>query len=798
MTSLLLELRSATRSLAASRGFAATAIVTLGLGMALCAATLAVVDAYLLRELPYPGADRLYWVRFAPPGQPSPRDLESHDWASLDDIVEHAIAWDLDMFYMVGREHTEPARGAWVTPGFMAGFGIQPILGMGFDAQAWTPGGPNVALISHALWTARFGGDPGIVGKAFSAYVSDRPDEAESFTIVGVLPPQFWHFNPYTDVLVPLRAPTYPYMVRLRDGVTAERAIARFSSLVSAHGRQSAADVQFESAHGRYTLTLRPVLRAAMAAATLVLLVACANVAALLLVRATAREKELSVRVALGASRAVLARTLALEAVLITLGATLVAGIATAAALTWFGPAIQEQMGRPAPGGATLVSLRTMAAIVGVALVTALACGLAPLVTMRALRTTHGLQGTERTSTGGAASQRLRTTLIVGEIAISFALVTGAAMMLQTIATLSTVDWGLSPRRVSTTGLALRQARYPDAASRANVLARLIATLRATPTASSIALSASSLIQQPGLIDAGRTAADAGATKTALHRVSDAYFETLGIPVVAGRVVNAADRLGTEPVAVVSATLARRLWSAQSAIGQQLVTTENRGEDDERSITRTVIGIAGDVRQTATDEEQADVYVPLMQEASRFVQIIRRATPEAATVNSASEMARRAVRAVDPEIALNDTRLLEDALAAELQRPRFMTRLLTTLALISVLLALVGMYGLVSYAVRQREREIAIRVAVGAAPSRITRLLLGHGVGALMVGLALGLAGALAVGRLLETQLVGVGRHDIVTLAGSGLAFAAVAIAALWWPARRAAAMDPAPSLRSA
>jgi hypothetical protein len=232
MTEFVSEIRLATRALLKARGFTVTAVATLGLGMALCSIAMVVVNAYLLTELPYPMADRLHWIRYGAQGQPQPRDMESLDWRSLDDVIEHPVAWDLDMFYLLGGEHAETAPGAWITRGFAEGFGIQPALGRGFDESAFAPGGENVVMISHQLWTTRFGSDPNVIGRTFTAYVSDRPDEAERFAIIGVLPSQFWHVNPYTDILAPLRAPTYPYMARLRPGVSAAAAAARVTSLV--------------------------------------------------------------------------------------------------------------------------------------------------------------------------------------------------------------------------------------------------------------------------------------------------------------------------------------------------------------------------------------------------------------------------------------------------------------------------------------------------------------------------------------------------------------------------------------
>ncbi len=298
--------------------------------MTLSAAALIVVNAYLVRTLPYPSAQRLYNVRYAAPGASQPRGMEALDWAALGDAIEHTIAWDLDMFYLLGGDHAEAAPGAWVTPGFMQGLGIQPAFGRGFDAGAFVSGSPQVALISHRLWQSRFSGDPQILGRRFEAYVSDRPEEAEAFTIVGVLPADFWHVNPYTEVLAPLRAPTYPYLVRLREGVAPGDAAARMTALVrgSASGLTPDWRVEIVSAHEQYVTTIRPILRAIWGAAILVLLTAWANVAGLLLIRAARRRKEIAVRMALGAGGGAIARLLLLEGAVLGTAATVIGLVA--------------------------------------------------------------------------------------------------------------------------------------------------------------------------------------------------------------------------------------------------------------------------------------------------------------------------------------------------------------------------------------------------------------------------------------------------------------------------------------
>lgn len=226
------ELRITMRVLGKARGFTAAAILTLSLGIALAASTMAIFNAYLVRSLPYPEADRLYRVTYSRPGEDQPTGLSDLPWESVSDVVEHPIAWDLDMFYLTGGDHTEAAPGAWVTPGFMQGLGIRVASGRAFGPADFEHGSPQVALISDKLWRTRFGGDSTALGRRMEAYVSDRPRDPETFIIVGVLPAEFWHLNRYTRVLTPLRAPTYPYFIRLRENVPASFAESRMTGLV--------------------------------------------------------------------------------------------------------------------------------------------------------------------------------------------------------------------------------------------------------------------------------------------------------------------------------------------------------------------------------------------------------------------------------------------------------------------------------------------------------------------------------------------------------------------------------------
>ena len=795
MSGYMSDLRVVFRMLGRTPGFAVAAIGTLGLGLAVTIVALLLVKAYLFTALPYHSAHQLYDVRYAAPGQRPPGGLEALDWESLADIAAEQIAWDLDAFYLIGGQQAEMVPGAWVTPGFVQGLGVQPAIGRGLDASAFAPGAGNLALISHRLWTSRFGADPGILGRTFSAYVSDRPQEAETFTIVGVMPAAFWHVNVYTDVIVPLRAKTYPYMVRVREGVTAEQLGARIGELV----RREASRVpdgwapQVMPSHSLYVQSVRPILRAVWIAAALVLVVACANVAGLLVVRATGRQREIAVRAALGAGPGRIARLLLVESLVMGACATALALLAAQLLLGSLGPSIQLQLGRRVPGGLSALALDgwSAAAAVLVGLATVVICTLAPLATLARPALAGVLQRSSRSATERRSS-RLRASLITVEIAVSLALLGGSALMLRTVAGLAAVDLGFDANRVLLASMTLRQNRYPDAASRHAMFERLTSRLDALPGARAVGLTTAWPMQPPRAVPVSIAGRPDGGT-AGLHFIDDGYLEALQIPLAGGRAFTSRDRTGSAPVALVSESLARRLWPSGDVLSRSLTVEEGDGDAPGR-VERAVVGVVRDVRQGPQDQDPADVYVPMLQSPGRFSFVLLRTSGDPAGSVTAF---RAAVREVDPEIAVPNARPLQVVVDESAARPRAIAWLLSSFALMATVLALIGVFGVVSHTVRQREREIAIRIAVGADPARLTRLFVRQGLMVLGAGLIIGLAGAVATGRLIESQLFGVTASDPVALVGAAAAFAAVGMAAIWWPSRRAAATDPAIALRA-
>jgi predicted permease len=780
------------RSLAQARGFTFTTVFTLGAGLALCLIVAAVANAYLVRPLPYPAADRLYTIQYAPPDQQPPRGLNALDWASLTDIVEYAIEWDLDMFYLLGGTYPEAAPGAWVTPGYVQSFGVRAAVGRDFTAADFQPGRPPVALISHRLWQSRFGGDPTVVGQRLNVYVSDRPNEPESIEIVGVTRPDFWHVNPYTEVLAPLRASGYPYMVQVREGVAAQLAEQRVDTLVRA-ATPSAPAVRLVAFQSGYVAAIRPVLWATGAAAILVLVIACANVAVLMLVRSQRRERDVVVRVALGASRAQILRMLLAEAIALGTAATLV-GVTTAMfALGSLVPFVEGFLERRVPGGVSAIAfdpqLTLVAAMCG--FVATLAFSLIPAIGLWRQHLAPSMAaGGRSTITGGRS--RTRSFLIGLEVAVSLTLLAGALLMTISARRMLAVDFGIHAQSVTTAGISLRQQSFPDPQTRAAFYERLIDRVSVMFPGRVVAMGDWWPLQAPPrrlFETTGGTSAQGGAIG-----VSASYFEALSVRITSGRPFERADRLGGEPVAIVSESLARRLWPASPAVGQPVrISTQPQSGPAQTAIHR-VVGVAADVRQTHDDADRLDAYVPLMQTAGRFTFLY---LPVATATPAWERELREAVAGLDSEVAVGAPRPLQSAIDQEHLKPRVLAWMLSAFAVFAALLALLGMYGVVSYAVRQREREIAVRMAVGADRRSVTALFMRQGSVVLALGVIAGALGAIGMGRLLDAQLYGIGRADPFVIGSAAAGLACCGLAAIWWPARRAAATDPAAVLKA-
>jgi putative ABC transport system permease protein len=792
------DARYALRSLARTPGFLATGVTTLSVSIALCAAVMVVANIYLVRGLPYPESGRLYTIRYGGPGMPFVQGLEKLDWRSLHDLMEHPISWDLDLFSLRGAPYPEAIEGTWATPGYMDAFGVRPVIGRAFTPDDYRETAAPIAIISHRLWQRRFDGDPAILGRHVDAYMNDRPDEPQRLAIVGVLAADHWHLNRFTDILSPLRAPSYPYMARLRPGVAPDIVAARIESLARGGGLDIPAGwtVTLASSHEEYVRTIRPVLVAVAVATVLVVLIACSNVAVLFTLRASQRRREVAVRRALGASATRLVRTLAADAIAIGLLSTAI-GIGLAQAiLELAAPALERSLGRPAPGGVATVQLdgvTVIGAILAGAFVTAL-CGLAQAWASRRAPASLALTGGQKGGGAGPGQRRAHTVMIAAEIAASLALLAGATLMIQSGLRILRVDMGQSIDDVRVGRVSLSQQKYADAPSRLALYERVAAETAALPGVQGAGFATGWPLQQAPQRPVGRDGDRAGfVTRAGLIGIGPGYFEALHIGVVAGRAFEPRDRLGAEPRAIVSRELAHRLWPDESAVGRLLRLGPAQQGGASPPAPYVVVGVAADIRHTHTDDDLADVYVPLLQFPTASASIYVRTGSGPGRVDADL---RALLRRIDPDLSLAMPRDLADVLDEQRAAGRFLAALLAVFAAFATALALVGIYGAIASTVRQREREIAVRLAVGADARAIVMMFVRQGLVMLAAGLAIGAGGAVAIGRVLQSQLFGVEPADPAALAGATAAFMLCGVLAIAWPARRAASTDPALALK--
>ena len=791
------ELRQAARTLAKNGGFTAVAVGTLGVGLALCVTVAVLLKGYLLQGLPYPASDRLFDVRYGTPGTPPPRGLEALDWPSLRDVIELPIAWDLDLFNLRGAPYPEALQGTWVTSGYVEGFGVRPAIGRGFHPTDFQTGRPTVALISHRLWQTRFGGDPAIVGRTFEAYVNDRPNEVETFTIVGVMAERHWHLNTFTEILAPLRAPSYPYIVRILDGADATVVSERISTLVRAANPQLPGEwrVELVSTHGSYVRDIRPLLLAVAAATGLVMLIACANVAVLLTVRATRRRHELALRRALGATGGQMLRAQLAEPLLLGAAATSLAVALAWTTISGLAPVLGHYLGRPVPGGPATLGMdpATIGATIGAGFLAIALCCIVPLAIVRRTPVSAALTGGQKGGSEGPAQRRVRSVLIAVEVAACLTLLVGAGLTIQSAVHMLRVDMGLHTDDVLVGRFSLRQRSYPDAGARAAFYERVLARRGELPGVDGIAFATGWPLQATPPRDVGRTG-QAPSTTTGLVGVSDEFFATLQVRLLDGRTFTPADRIGAQPVAVISQTLARRVWPDGRAVGQEVrFAPPANGGPDARPLVARVVGVVGDIRHSHTDVDLADAYMPILQYPSPSPFVYVRARGDFAAVERSF---RELLSSIDNEIALATPRALSEILDQQRAGARLLASVLVVFACVAAALALVGIYGVIAYAVRQREREIAVRMAIGADDAAIVRMFLRQGVIVLSLGLLAGVAGALALGRVLRAQLFDVRPDDPTLIAATTTAFAVCGLLAVLWPARLAARMDPASALK--
>jgi predicted permease len=787
---LVRDTRFALRALHRAPGFTIVTVLSLALGLAFTASIVAVVNAYLIRSLPYPAADRLYHVMYAPPGPWEPRGITALDWRSVDDVVEFAITSSGETFYLTEGGFTQPARGLRVSAGFLEGLGVRAAMGRALSEADFGAGPEPVALIGHAVWRDRFGSDPAIVGRTFRAEAESQRGAAETFRVIGVLPPSFYFgrdSGDKVDVLVPLTSRVRTYMIRLRERVpvaAAERRITEAARSVASDLPPDWSGVHLESVHGRYVSSIRPVLMGVTIAVALVLIIVCANVAVLVVLRTMRRQKEVAVRLALGSGRRHIARMLVVETALVCAAALALGLWATHLALGVLAPLVETQLGRSSPGGTSAIAVDSTVVLVvgGMAVFIAFSLAFLPLLMPWQHRLADALRQDGRTATDGASLRRLRASLLTFEVAGSLVLLVSCGLMIRSVAGMLRTDLGFTTESLVRARLMLPSRNYPDAAAFRGFYARFIERLSPLANSPVVFTNWPPFFETPKQLVEAEPGGGDGVTAGVLM-VSAGYFPTLGVEIRHGRGFMASDAGTAEPVAIVSETLARRQWPDGTALGRRVRSVERTPVRSTPGPWRTVVGVAADVRQTYGDTDLNDFYVPYLPEG-RFGSFYMRTDRPA---SSLLPTLRAVVAEIDRAAVIHEPRPV-DSENGELAGTKFLTSLLTGFAAMAGFLAILGIYGVTAYAVQQRKRELAIRMVLGATRKAVVLLFLKEGGVLLAAGIGLGLVGSNAAARALQSHVHGVRPFDALTLAATCSLLLCAGMLAIWWPARRAAA----------
>jgi putative ABC transport system permease protein len=802
------DLRYALRVLFRQPAFTIVAALTLAIGIGANTAIFSIVNAVLLRPLPFANPDSLVvlWSNTRPErgGAASPDDFLDfrRDQRSFTDIA--ALANSSATLTSRGAD-AERLRGMRVSAGLLSILGVSPRLGRDFLAEEDTPGGQRVVLLSHGLWERRFAADPSLVGKTLNL-------DGEAHTVIGVMPegfdfpvgfastqpPDFW--QPLRlDPSQPSRGAHFLRVVgRLKPGVTMAAAQAEMTAMARRLEQQHPLTntnwgLWVFPLHEEYAGDVRQPLLVLLAAVGCVLLIACANVANLLLARATARSKELSVRVALGAGRGRLIRQLLTESLLLAgIGGLLGLGIAT-----WSLELVPALAGDSLPRAMTIgLDVRALAFTAGAVLLTGILFGLAPAWLIARTAIADSLRASSRSTGATPGTHRLRAGLVVGEVALAFVLLVGAGLMIRSFQQLESVRPGFSPERIMSAQLALPNAQYQEEPRRTDLVRRYLEQLRAVPGVQTAALTTLLPMtrQDALLVFAVEGRPDEGPGRWPISRVStvsDQYFETLSIPLVRGRYLDARDQPGTAGAAVISRTLAQRFFKDQDPLGQRIKLAPP--QDDAPWLT--IVGVVDDVRhRNLAQAVEPLLYTAYAHAPTTNMNVVVRGDLTPAELGSALT---RELAAIDRNLALVNVRTMEAVVSMSLASERFRTRLLGAFALIALLLAAIGVYGVMAYSVEQRSQELGLRMALGAEPRHVIRLVAGQGLALIGAGLLIGIAAALALTRLVASLLYGVSPTDPATFVAIAALLLSAAAAATYVPARRATRADPMIVLRT-
>src|ERR1043166_1683018 len=801
MSNILKDILYAIRSLAKHPGFTAIALITLALGIGANTAIFSVVNAVLLRPLPYDDPERIVWLWDTQPQlATTPTSLPDFlGWKEQNRSFEHLAAFQGgNMFVDAGDGSTDTPVGL-VTPELFSVFHVSPILGRTFTNEETQPGRFRVAVLSHSMWQSRFGSDPNVSGRTIQL-------NGAAYTIIGVMPPGF-SFPGRAELWRPLPidpskldpGPHYLNVVgRLKPGVRLAQAQADMSTIAA---RLSQQYKEKNAGHGVKVEPLTNVvvgdvglaLYVLLGAVGFVLLIACANLANLMLARVGTRQKEIAVRTALGASRLRIVRQLLTESVMLAVVGGGAGVFLAIWGVRWIGslsadtlPRVHELSVDPRVAGFTLL----------ISVVTGVLFGLAPALQVSRPDLNDALKESGR-STAGLRRNRLRSALVVSEVALSLVLLVGAGLMIRSFAKLNQVDPGVKSAEVMTMGVAVLPKQYPDDWQVAQIYSQILERAASAPgvvsagAISDLPLTGSN-ISDSFTIEGRPPIAKEAEPSTEYHIVTPRYFESMGIPLLSGRDVAHTDTRQSPNVVVINEVFARRHFAGENPLGHRL---KLQGQERDPLL---IIGVVGNARQLGLDQQPTpEVYVPLLQDPLslnyRAMTIVARSKSGPGAI---AAPLRAAVTSVDKSLPVYALKPMTEYLHDSLLRRRFNLILLSVFGGVALLLAAVGIYGVISYGVTQRTHEMGIRMALGAKPRDVLKLVVRHAMVLALGGVGIGLLASWALTRLMKGLLFSVSVTDPMTFIAIAVLMTLIALLACLIPARRATKVDPLVALR--
>lgn len=804
MESFLGDIRYALRNLLRRPGFTLIAVVTLAVGIGANTAIFSAIHALLLKPLPFPELDRVVaiWDKMPSRGVMHNEVTVANylDWQSQTQSFDQLALYRWWNANLTGIDPPERIQGFLVTANYLDALGMKPTMGRNFLAEENQPGKDAVAIITHSLWQRRFGGDPNILNKTITINSVVR-------TVVGVLPEHF-NFPKGGEIYAPLAMT--PELMKNR-GSHGYYVVGRLKSGASIEGSQAEIDnimarleQQFPESNKGWGSTVFPIvadtvrlydtaLWVMMAAVGFVLLIACANVANLMLARASGRQREIALRTALGASRWRIVRQLLTESVIVALigGALgMLIGFWGIDALRAANPG---DAARFAPGWYQLgINFPVLMFTLGLSVFSGIVFGLAPALQVSKPNLNDSLKEGSRQTTG--SSHRLRSSLVVAEVALSLMLLVGAGLLGRSFLSLLKTDPGFNPDNVITMTLVLPIAKYKEEPQRAAFYQDLVQRVKANPGVESAALVSHLPLGGANASDSylveGVPEPAPGQEYDGRYRVATPdYFRTMGISLIRGRSFTDQDKAGTTPVVVVNETLARKHWPGEEAIGKRIRFYGPL----ERAPWMEIVGVIRDVKHELNIPIEPEYYLPLAQDAWSGMVLVARTSVEPSSLASAL---RQQVWAIDKDQPVFDVKTMQEVRSSSVAMYSFSSVMLGIFAVVALLLASVGIYGVMAFAVTQRTQEIGIRMALGARTADVLKLVVKHGMKLALFGLLIGLAGSWAITRFLEKLLVGVQPTDLLTFSVVSVFLLFAAFVACYLPARRATKVDPLVALR--